>query len=491
MQTTAGLQVASLLDPDHYDVTLYHEDWHGPYDVGRTAGVDIVFLTGLQADFDRMRQLSCVFRRAGATVVAGGSIATLYPEFCTRFFDVVCAGGVECAAEVGRDFLAGRLRPIYRSPIAAIGGHDVDYAHFTRNGIRVQVHLIESSRGCSFRCSFCVIPGEVGAHAPHKLDWLRRTLDNAIATSPRFSWRRAFPIVMLQDNNFSDDRAHALAVAELFRTHPKVRGWMALVTQNALRDEELMRTFAASKCRGLFVGLESLDTEFLRRFQKKQNLGRDGAIDLVARTEKLGVPITYGYLLDPRYQTVAQMREQLRTIAATDALSMPVYLSLVSPLLGTGAFEEEAREGRLAPNLRLRDLDGETIAYRQLADDPDAVSAFVDELFRHPLRVVGLRAILRKVIRRIFFSGSRSPIDWYIRVASSLHCFAWAFAYPSRRQTYRAGENVLDPQYETLPADLTEAERELYLTPIAITGADGQPLPWVMRERAPMAVAAE
>ena len=32
------------------------------------------------------------FRRSGATVVAGGSICTSFPEFAIRFFDVVCAG---------------------------------------------------------------------------------------------------------------------------------------------------------------------------------------------------------------------------------------------------------------------------------------------------------------------------------------------------------------------------------------------------------------
>ena len=75
---------------------------------------------------------------------------------------------------------------------------------------------MESSRGCRFKCNFCVIPAEVGD--PRALRPRRRSrprIDDAIATSPLLSFRRWYPMVMLLDNNFSDDRAHMLRVAEM------------------------------------------------------------------------------------------------------------------------------------------------------------------------------------------------------------------------------------------------------------------------------------
>ena len=129
MQPLAGLHVASLIDAERYEVTLYHEDWHGPYDTTRPETYDLVFLSGLQPDFDRMRQLSFHFRRGGSIVVAGGSICTLFPEFATRFFDVVCSGGIDSARDVMEDFERGSLKPIYRSPIKTISSYDVDYSH--------------------------------------------------------------------------------------------------------------------------------------------------------------------------------------------------------------------------------------------------------------------------------------------------------------------------------------------------------------------------
>jgi hypothetical protein len=104
LQPMAGVHIASQIDEAKYDVDLYHEDWHGAYDTARPRSYDIVFLSGLQFEFDRMRQLSYFFRRWGALVVAGGSICTLFPQFAAQFFDVVCAGGVDCVTDVIADY---------------------------------------------------------------------------------------------------------------------------------------------------------------------------------------------------------------------------------------------------------------------------------------------------------------------------------------------------------------------------------------------------
>jgi hypothetical protein len=221
MQPITGLHIGSLIDPRLFDVRLYHEDWHGPLNPANCNGYDLVFLTGLQVDFDRMRQLAYFFRKSGAVVVAGGSICTTFPKFATQFFDVVCVGGVDSVPTVVSDFLRGSLKPIYESPAIRISSYAVDYSLLAKSGIDPAVHLMEASRGCSFRCGFCVIPGEIDGHATYGLDHISKSIDSAIATSPRFSFRRRYPILMFLDNNFSDDRAHMLRVCALMRSHPK------------------------------------------------------------------------------------------------------------------------------------------------------------------------------------------------------------------------------------------------------------------------------
>lgn len=479
MQPISGLHVASLIDSEHFDVRLYHEDWHGPFDPHHAEKYDIVFLTGLQPDFDRMRQLAYFFRSAGAKVVAGGSICTMFPEFAAQFFDAVCAGGVDSVRQVVVDFERNALQRIYRSPIMQISSYAVDYSLLAKSGISPSVHLMESSRGCSFRCSFCVIPQEVGGHAKYDLSHLSATIDNALKTSPLFSFRRWYPTIIFLDNNFSDDRRFMLQVCELMRNHPKIRGWAALVTQNIMHDRELIKYMADAKCITLFFGLESFDQALLKKYKKKQNLGRHKIIDDIAFAESNGIGIGYGYLFDPRLQTVQVMEDQIRMIGQHPALPMPVYLSVVAPLAGTEGFWSDLASRQLRPNLRLRDLDGETVAYSNLADDTDAIVTFLEKLFRRPWTIVSRLSIFLKTVRRIIRSGTYDPIHWYIIAAANLHCFVWSSTSPAQARTYLAGSELLDPQYEEFPPDISRKDYQHYFEPIALTDDTGGPAEWL------------
>lgn len=480
MQPITGLHIGSLIDRTRFDVRLHHEDWHGPFDPAQCEGYDLVFLTGLQPDFDRMRQLSYHFRRAGAKVVAGGSICSVFPEFATRFFDAVCAGGVDVVPVVVADYLRGSLRSIYRSTTTEISRYEIDYGLFTRHGIDPILHLMEASRGCSFKCSFCVMPSEVGGHATYDLDVLAAGIDATLAASRPFTLRRLYPLVMLLDNNFSDDREHMLRVVSLLAGHPKVRGWAALVTQNVLADHELIAHFARSKCMLLFAGVESLDQEMLRRYNKKQNLGRSrNVIDDIAFAESRGIALCYGFLFDPRHQTAREMERQIQDIAADPRLPMPVYMSVIAPLAGTASFWDELQARRLAPNLRLRDLDGETIAHVDLADDAGTIARFIERMFRRPWTVVSRTRILVKTLGRILRARTLNPMRWYIIGGANFHCFIWSRATPDRARTYMAGTDVLDPQYGEQPADLSDADRVRYFDPVALTDATGAPAEWL------------
>jgi radical SAM superfamily enzyme YgiQ (UPF0313 family) len=480
MQPIAGLHAASLIDRRHFDVHLYHEDWHGPLEPSKCAGYDLVFLSGLQPDFDRMRQLSYYFRRSGAAVVAGGSVCSTFPEFAAQFFDAVCVGGVDSVREVVDDFISGALKKIYRSPANRITSYSVDHGLLATAGINPLFHLMEASRGCSFKCSFCVVPAEVGTHARYELETLRREIDNAIASAPLTSFRRWFPMINFQDNNFSDDRAHMLAVVEMLAAHPRIKGWSALVTQNTLHDRDLVRKLARSKCMLLFVGLESLDRDTLRRYNKKQNLSRQhNVIDDVAFAESLGIALAYGYLFDYRLHTAEEMKRQILAIANHPYMPMPVYLSVVAPLAGTASFWEDLRRGELAPNLQLRNLDGETVCHSKLADRRDTIIEFIEPIFRHPWKVVPRWTIVKKTLRRIVRSGSWNPWRWYVMASANLHCFIWSSATPSQKRTYVAGTDALDPQYFERPADLTEEDRLRYFEPIYLTDAHGNAMEWL------------
>jgi radical SAM superfamily enzyme YgiQ (UPF0313 family) len=482
MQPLSGLHVASIAKSVGCRVKLHHEDRHGPYDTSQCVRYDLVFLTGLQADFDRMRQLSFFFRRMGATVVAGGSICTLFPEFAAGFFDVVCAGGVDAVSSVIGDYRAGELKTIYRSASYRISAYDVDYSIFRDSGISTTSHLIEASRGCSFRCSFCVIPAEGAKHANFRLETIRRTIDNAIVSSPLLSFRRWCPTIFFLDNNFSDDRNAMLQLVDLLRDDRRIYGWAALVTQNILHDRPLLERLASSKCRALFIGLESLDPAFLRRYNKTQNLSsRRNILEDIRFAELQGIAVGYGYLFDPRMATVEEMRAQLETIVRTPGFPLPIYLSFVAPLAGTESFWADAECGVLAPNLRLRDLDGGTIAYAEahLRSSRLELTDFADRISRRPWTLMAWWRVLWSLIQRVLKCGRFDPLHWLVLSGSSLHCYLWSFAAPAVRTTYFAGDDVLDPQFSEYPRNISIEDWQRYFEPILLTDSEGKLAHWL------------
>jgi hypothetical protein len=480
LQPIAGLHIASQIDQRQFDVRLYHEDWHGPYDTNRPERYDLVFLTGLQVDFDRMRQLSYHFQRNGAVVVAGGSICSLFPEFAAKFFNAVCAGGVDSVAGVVRDFLAGRVKPIYRSPQEQLTDYRVDYSLLTRNGINPSVHLVEASRGCNFRCSFCVIPAEGVRHTSYSLEAVTAAVDSAIASSPPLSFKRWYPMIFFVDNNFSNDRNKMLEVADFMCKHKKIRAWGAMVTQDVIHDRELIRCLAAAKCRSLFTGLESFDKEWLRKFNKKQNLSRRGdIIDDILFAEAQGICILYGYLFDPRIHTVAEMKAQIALFESASPLPLPIYFSLILPLVGTASFWADVHRRELLPNLRLRDLDGETIAYARLADSVTAMCKFVEDFSRRPWSLVNRRRVLLSTLKRIWNAATLNPVQWYLIWTTNFRTFIWARSYACARRAYLAGEYMLDPQYYEYPDGISPEDWKMYFEPIRITDDRGFLCEWL------------
>ena len=218
----------------------------------------------------------------------------------------------------------------------------------------------------------------------------------------------------------------------------------------------------------------------LKKYNKKQNLGRRSIIDDIAFAELKSIGIGYGYLFDPQTQTVSDMEGQLRMIERNPLLPMPVYLKALwhcSP--APNASGSYLASKQLMANLRLRDLDGETVTYSDLADETDAVVSFLDRLFRRPWTIVSRLSIFIKTVRRIARSGTFDPIHWYIIAAANLHCFVWSSTSPAQPRTYLAGSELLDPQYEEYPPDLSIEDYKRYFEPIALTDDRGGPVDWL------------
>ena len=484
MQPSAGLHIAAQIDSTQHDVSLYHEMWHGTMDTALLGRYNLVFLTGLQKDFDRMRQLSYFFRRQGAITIAGGSICTLFPEFSSDFFDVVCAGSVDSVRTIMADYSKGNLQSIYNHRSTQITAYRVPYQLLTAAGIIPPLHLIEASRGCNFKCDFCIIPAEKAAHSVYGVEHVMECIHASIAASPRFSFKRLYPSIWFIDNNFANNLPYTRELCAALKKDPKVKVWGALVTQDVIGNQKILELMAKSKCRVLFTGLESLDTEFLISHKKFQNLKKsDSFAENVRYAQTLGIIVNYGYLFDPRISTIEDMKRQMHAITL-QGLAFPNFFSYVSPLLGTPLFWSVADEGGLRKNLGVRDLEGESIAYNDCLSSDEELIEFSDILYNNTDKLLDKVAFYKTFFKGLFNLNPRYPILWYLHYENSHRVKKM---YKKRSKTivrnYIGGKDYMESLYECYPPDISEQDRRRYFDPIKVTDEDGKLMPWLAAYR--------
>jgi len=480
LQPMSPLHVAAFIDRAKYDVRLHYETYHGPFDRSEAGAYDIVFLTGLQKDLDRMRQLAYYFRRAGVPTVAGGNICTLFPRFASRFFDVVCVGSVDVTAAIMRDFERNALRRVYRHQSRRVEPYRLDYRLLRDSGIRSNVHFVEASRGCNFKCDFCVIPAERAHHAPYDVDAVLQAIHDSIEAAPPLSVQRLYPMVWFLDNNFSNNPRHLRRLCAALKADPRVKLWGAMVTQDTLRNHRLVELMADSKCFIVFTGIESLDVAFLDAHGKLQNIA--GGRELIADVEhaaRCGVHVIYGYLFDPRLTSINAFKRELAAILRSDALMYPNYVSTMMPLAGTKLFWDSAERGELLAELRLRDMDGEALAYRTTVDGAAALSDFAQILYRRPARLARRLRLWVKLIGYLFRFRVVNPVIWYVLYRNAFRSHLQARAYSHGRRNYIGGCDVLDPAYARMPEDISEADRKTYFEPVLVTDENGRVEEWL------------
>ncbi len=78
-------------------------------------------------------------------------------------------------------------------------------------------------------------------------------------------------------------------------------------------------------------------------------------------------------------RSVADLRRELNFITGTPEITVPSFVTLSIPLLGTPYFYECLKNRTILPETKLRDMDGTTILQKPV-DPMDEVVKFVDDL---------------------------------------------------------------------------------------------------------------
>lgn len=466
----APYYLAGRLSRETVDVRVYDEVHHGALlDPKLFAWPDLVVFTGLTAAFDRARQLSAYFRSANPAVgvAIGGPIARALPDLCAEVFDHVLDGDVEAfdeliEAELGADCLSAH--PVPRFDLA---------------GWSYGLGFVETTRNCNFKCAFCSLTGEGRAYQAYSTEEINQQLDA----------QGRFMMLMVLDNNFygnnrSDFERRVAVLGERWR-RGDFKGWGALVTGDFFKNPDNLAKVAANGCKALFSGVESLDPEVLKTYNKKHSLSSD-PLTLGRLCAEHGILFDYGMMLDFGQQTIEDVDSQIEALLASTETPFPALLSLTIPILGTPHFAEVARAGRLMPNLRLSDLDGQKLV--EWPKEPlEEVVAYLSDLLQFRGRKLSItrHAVRHAWSRRQSFDLEQTLISMIGPVAR--YCAGFRLGnFRQMRQTWREPRrtfcSMTDPLSVTYrPAQRLDAKYARDFEPLRLTDEDGALTPVAMQ----------
>ncbi len=362
-QTLGPIFLAGGLNPALWDIRLHNELCHGPLEDPRLlAWPDLLVLTGLTTAIDRMRQVTAYARTVNPHVVvaAGGHAVRALPEYCRGFVDYACLGDVEEIREVAADAFGAAYAAEEMTP-------RFDLADWIG-----RLGYAESSRYCNFRCSFCTLTGEGRKYQPYRREHLQRQLQAA--------GRKKF-VTFLDNNFYGNDRRSFLervAVIREARESGQFEGWAALVTGDFFARADNLALVREAGCVALFTGVESFDRAWTRAQNKLQN-GLRPQVDIIRECLDAGIVFLYGLILDVTTRSLAELRRELELILDCPEITLPAYICVPIPILGTPFFYECLDRDLLLPATKVRDLDGTTLALRPL-DPLGEAAAFMRDL---------------------------------------------------------------------------------------------------------------
>ncbi|HEX8772900.1 MAG TPA: radical SAM protein [Pyrinomonadaceae bacterium] len=346
-----GLATIAALTPRPIRVDIWDESIQGQirHDDLNAAAYDLVGVTGYINHAGRVNELGQTLRRLGLFSAVGGPGVSSEPELFRPHFDTLFIGEAEYTwPQFISDYERGEHRREYRQ----VG--KVDMAQSPQpswDGVPVRSYLIgavQTTRGCPFDCEFCDVIYIYGRQARHKP--VERVLDEVRALE-----RLGIERVLFCDDNFIGNRRYAKELVrelgKLNRTFRRPMAFITNVTLNIARDEEMLALFADANFCGVFIGIESPNTESLREMNKPQNYSVD-MMNAIRTIHSYGIIIQSGMIVGFDHDDERIFDDHFAFLQES-GVPVPMINLLKAPT-GTKLWTRLQREGRVFQSDALR-----------------------------------------------------------------------------------------------------------------------------------------
>jgi radical SAM superfamily enzyme YgiQ (UPF0313 family) len=324
------LYVAALTPAEHQVVVVDEESQ--PLDL--TANWDLAGITCMTATAPRAYQLADELRARGIRVVLGGVHASVLPEEAKAHCDAVVVGEAEPVwGRLLSDAQAGRLEPYYRGGTEwRLDDYPLPDRAASRGSSVLGVVPVITSRGCPYACEFCCVRNVFGRKVRHvSVERVVEDIHNSRSST-----------VMFLDDNIVGDQAYASRLFDAIRELHIHWGGQASIS--FVRNEKLLAQAAASGCRGLFVGLETVSEHKMKRMSKSMRTLEDTAT-AIHRIQDAGIllhaSIVFGFDDDDPsiFDETVEFLQRVRIPSAT--------FNVLTPYPGTEIYDQLKAENRL------------------------------------------------------------------------------------------------------------------------------------------------
>jgi len=412
-------------------------------------------------------RMADAIRAVGVPVVMGGPHVTemadeaLGRDGGPRHADAVALGEAdETWPKIVNDAAAGNLKEVYE-PVDVFGQElkpqlkdypqipwqtiDLDQFNLVPGAARGMLQKIgagwgtfriipvESGRGCPYGCEFCTVTGFFGDSIRFRTN--ESVVNELLALKARARSEKGQMAVFFIDDNFAINVKRTKSLLRDIIAAGAQVNWVAQISANLLRDEELVDLIAAAGGKWIFIGMESVDPANLKDVNKGFNKPGEYAAVLQRLAKRNVYAITsFIFGMDNDTTGVAERTlEQIRTWPP----GLPIF-GLLTPLPGTPLYKRLQTADRLTRPKHWQEFIPFAMAHTPLkmtieeAHDevrygwaqcysPEALAQAVESLDDQPL---GYR--LNIFVARLCFRGIYFPM---------LGKFAWLRVIAENRKT--------------------------------------------------------
>lgn len=404
----------------------------------------------------RAYRMADAIRGAGAKVVFGGPHVTEVPDEPLgrteepRHADAVALGEADYTwPRIVADAAAGNLQEIYLPvdengkevkpsltayPVIPWETLDLEQFNmmrkmpgivhalirrFTKNWESLYVVPIESGRGCPYGCDFCTVTGFFGDSIRFRTN--QSVVDELLTVKRRAKKERGQIGVFFIDDNFAINVNRTKSLLREIIAQDASLPWVAQISINLCKDEELLDLIAASGGRWIFIGLESVDAGNLQAVHKGFNKPADYKLAL-EKLAKRGIYAITSFIFGMDGDTPGVAK---RTELAMDTWppGLPVY-GLMTPYPATPLYDRLLHAGRLTRPKHWLDFRPFRMAYTpdkitieqaesevreawERSYSPEAIASGIRSIRKRPFRERSVMFFAKLAFRGIYFPQMR------------------------------------------------------------------------------------